>query len=156
MTRAPSIHAFSRDPKRSATRGARSRARRPAFTLVEVLATLVLIGIVIPVAMQGVSVAMSAASNARRTAEAAALGEAQLNKLVASRDFQFGVVSGDFAPQWPDYKWNVETLQRDFGVTEIILHVSWLDRGRERSLAVSTFAAPLDDAANPFGSGVIP
>ena len=126
--------------------------RRNAFTLVEVLATLVLIGIVIPVAMQGVSVAMSAASNARRTAEAASLGEAQLNRLVASHDWQFGVVSGDFTPHHPDYKWSVETYPRDFAVTEIILHVTWLDRGRERSLAVSTFAANLD----PFGSGVIP
>jgi hypothetical protein len=117
---------------------------------------LVLIGIVIPVAMQGVSIAMSAASNARRTAEAAALGEAQLNRLVTTQDWQFGSVSGDFSPQWPDYKWSVETFPRDFSVTEIVLHVTWLDRGRERSLSVSTFAANLEDGADPFGSGVIP
>ena len=56
------------------------------FTLVEVLATLVLMGIVIPVAMHGVSIAMSAASNARKTAEAATLAETKLNELLVLRE----------------------------------------------------------------------
>jgi general secretion pathway protein I len=135
---------------------ARQTATRSAFTLVEVLATLVLIGIVIPVAMQGVSVAMSAASNARRTAEAATLAEAKLNQLVVTGEWQFAGQSGDFGAQWPGYKWTAQTTQHDFGVTEIALRVNWQERGRERYLTVSTLAATFDDTGGNLGSGVLP
>jgi general secretion pathway protein I len=135
------------------------RRRRSAFTLVEVLATLVLIGIVIPVAMQGVSVAMTAASNARRTSEAASLAEAKLNQLVVTGEWQFAGQSGDFGAQWPGYRWTVETAQRDYGVTEIALHVTWQERGgKDRSLTLSTLAAVLEDTSgnSTFGAGGLP
>ena len=41
------------------------RIARRGFTLIEVLATLVLLGIVMPVAMRGVSLALAASSIAR-------------------------------------------------------------------------------------------
>ena len=131
------------------------RRVRPAFTLVEVLATLVLMGIVIPVAMHGVSIAMSASGNARRTVEAATLAEAQLNKLIATGEWAFGAGGGDLGPQWPDYRWSMATAQREYDVMEIVLSVTWQDRGKERSVSVSTLQA-LAAESDPFGSGVFP
>ena len=130
--------------------------RRSAFTLVEVLATLVLMGIVIPVAMHGVSIAMAAASNARKTAEAATLAEAKLNELVATREWEFGAGSGDFGAHWPEYKWTLATATREYEMTELVLSVTWQDRGKERSVAVSTLSALPGAETDPFGMGAFP
>jgi len=45
--------------------------RRAGFTLVEVLATIMLLAIVLPVAMRGVTISTQTASTARRRTEAA-------------------------------------------------------------------------------------
>src|SRR4051794_38319604 len=60
------------------------RAMRAGFTLIEVLATLVLLGIILPAAMRGVSIGLAMASHARHVTEAAQLAEAKLNELVAT------------------------------------------------------------------------
>src|SRR5256885_14718355 len=80
------------------------------FTLIEVLATLVLLAIVLPVSMRGVSVALSLAEKARHTSEAASLADAKLNELITSG----GAVSaqGDFGADWPGYHWSRQTSTR--------------------------------------------
>ena len=110
------------------------------FTLIEVLATLVLLAIVLPVAMRGVSLALAAASNARHTSEAATLAEAKLNELVVQGQGTVATASGDFAPDHPDYRWLCQNAERDYGVSEVAVRVSWTERGQERSLIVSTLA----------------
>ena len=122
---------------------ARSRRRRrgSAFTLIEVLATLVLIGIVVPFAVRGSTLALNTASSAKHQAEAATLGEAKLAELVSQGDWNTGSTQGDFGQEWPEYKWRLESYTRaDVDVTEIVLTVTWTERGRERSLNVSTLA----------------
>jgi prepilin-type N-terminal cleavage/methylation domain-containing protein len=138
--------------------GRRRRLRsRVGFTLVEVLATMVLIGIVIPVAMRGVSVALNTASAAKRQAEAATLGEAKLNELVSLGDWTAGATSGDFGQDWPDYRWRLQTVARDFDVTEIVLTVQWSERGQERVLNLSTLAtATTGVIGGGVGTGVVP
>ena len=115
--------------------------RRRGFTLVEVLATMVLLAIILPVAMKGISLAMAAGATARRTAEAAALAEAKLNELVADGTWASGQVSGNFAPDQPDYQWHCMTATRDYGLTEVGIRVTWLDRGQPRQLTVATLAS---------------
>lgn len=121
----------------------RTRPPRPrgAFTLVEVLATLALIGIVIPVGLRGVTLAISAASQAKRQAEAATLAETKLSELIAQGDWSFGNNAGDFGPDWPDYHWVCETNNPDpnVNVTEVTVAVTWTQRGRERAARVATF-----------------
>ena len=116
------------------------RTRRGGFTLVEVLAALVLMGIVLPIAMRGATLAMRAASTARHQAEAATLGEAKLTEMVTQLDWQSGSTQGDFAPDFPQYHWQLQSAQRDLDVTELMLTVSWKDRGEDRSVNVSTLA----------------
>jgi prepilin-type N-terminal cleavage/methylation domain-containing protein len=121
----------------------RGRRRRSAFTLVEVLATLVLIGIVVPFAVRGSTLALNTASNAKHQTEAATLGEAKLAELVSQGDWNTGTTQGDFGQDWPDYRWQVQAFQRtdtDVNVTEIVLSVTWTDRGQPRVLNVSTLA----------------
>jgi prepilin-type N-terminal cleavage/methylation domain-containing protein len=119
-------------------RRARTRRPRRAFTLIEVLATLLLMGIVIPVAFRGVNVALAAASSARHQAEAATLAETKLNESVSQGDFNTGG-QGDFGTDFPLYRWTLQTTQHDLDVTEVMVTVNWSERGDNRALNLSTF-----------------
>ncbi|CAN5557208.1 hypothetical protein BH10PLA1_BH10PLA1_19490 [soil metagenome] len=126
-------------PQPSPLRGEGARA----FTLVEVLAALLLIAIVLPVVMQGLSLATNAAGSAKRRTEAAGLAESKLNELVATGSWQTGNLSGDFAPDWPEYRWeaNLKTYDSDSSgqsVQELDLRVIWTQRSRDESVALST------------------
>jgi prepilin-type N-terminal cleavage/methylation domain-containing protein len=123
------------------------------FTLIEVLATLVLLGIVLPVAMRGVSISLASAEKAKHLSEAAALADAKLNELVSTGEWSGGALQGDFGQDWPMYRWQAQAASRDFGVTEIVLTVTWQQRGQDRSLNVSTMVS---DSASGGGSGVLP
>ena len=123
-----------------------SFARTRAFTLIEVLAALMLIAIALPAVMQAVTVSTSAGAVARRRTEAAGLAESKLAEIVATDQWQsVATLSGDFGTDWPDYKWQA-TIGPWSGDTtstslqQIDLRVTWLSRGREDSLTVSTLA----------------
>jgi prepilin-type N-terminal cleavage/methylation domain-containing protein len=123
--------------------------KRRGFTLIEVLATMVLLAIVLPVAMRGVSVSLAAASSAQHRAEAASLGEAKLNSMVATGEWSNTAPSGDFGADWSGYQWTLQTQARDFNTTEVMLTVTWTERGTQRSLPISTLVA---DTSNTSGS----
>lgn len=131
-------------PARRAARTPRARSirsgRRHGFTLIEVLATLLLIGIVLPVIMQGFSIATRVGSAAKRRTEAGALADAKLTELVATAQWQSGIMSGDFNPDWPAYQWSAQVQPwSDSGVDELDLTVTWTGRnGQPDSLTVST------------------
>jgi hypothetical protein len=115
---------------------------------VEVLATLVLLGIVVPVCMRGVSVALGAAETAKHMSQASSLGEAKLNEMTSTGSWSMAGTSGDFGADWPEYRWSCQTYSRDFDVTEIILTVSWQQRGQKRSVNVSTLVSEAVASAN--------
>ena len=118
------------------------------FTLVEVLAALLLIAIVIPVVMQGMSLGSNAASKARHRDEAAGLAQSKLSEIIATGQYQNGVLAGDFSPDWPDYRWeaHLQPIQNSSysstgGATlqELNLQVLWQGGGKPDSLTLSTF-----------------
>ena len=113
--------------------------RRRAFTLVEVLATLTLAAIVLPVAMKGISMATAAAAETRRRVEATALAGNQLAELVATGGWQAPGLSGDFSPEWPDYQWTAEVTDwQGTTLKQLQVRVTWTSRGSEHSLALTT------------------
>jgi general secretion pathway protein I len=117
----------------------RRSARRRGFTLVEVLVTLVLISIVVPVAMRGVSLATNVAGSSSRRAHAAALADSMLNTLIATDQINEGQFSGDFEPEDPDYSWTADVSQWDGpAVLQVDLAVHWEERGMPRSVVLTT------------------
>ena len=123
-----------------------NRARR-GFTLIEVLAALLLMAIVLPSVMRGISTATQAAAAARHRTEAAGLAQAELAQIVASQQWQNGNLSGDFGAAWPGYSWKatVSAWQQDNtdeNIDEIDLEVQWMDRNRPDSVTFSTLAYP--------------
>lgn len=96
----------------AARAGGRDRCRR-GFTMIEVLATLMLAAIVLPAIMRGMSVCLATSTQARRQAEAAALGQDKLSELVALGQLQQAAQSGDFGTDWPGYRWEATVSEFD-------------------------------------------
>ena len=116
-----------------------SRHAARAFTLVEVLATLTLMAIILPVAMHGVSIALALAGDAKHRVEAAGLAEAKLNELLATGGLQGPDLSGDFGPDRPQYRWSAEVADWDEPMLrEVTVRVAWTSRNVERSVALTT------------------
>jgi type II secretion system protein I len=135
---------------------ARSRA---GFTLPEVLATLLLVAIVLPSVMQGISLATAAAGTARQRSEATALAESKLNELVATNQWQSGGLSGDFGEQWREYTWQAEVQSWvEPTARQLLVHVVWNARGRNYDVALATlvYSAPPVTSGTTSGTTATP
>ncbi len=122
------------------------KRRRSGFTFVEVLVTMMLLAIVMPAIMKGVSLGIMAASDAKRRTEASGLAQEKLSEIVAAQTWTSGNLSGDFSPNWPGYQWQatVQAWPDDTtgtGIQEIDLTVTWQSRGKPSSLTLSTLAS---------------
>ena len=116
-------------------------SRGRAFTLVEVLATLVLVAIILPVAMSGISLALETAGVSRRQTEATALAHAKMEEIVATDQLQNAELTGDFAPDRPEYRWVAQVSNwQGTQVRQLDVQVSWNQRGRDRSVTLTTLA----------------
>ena len=129
-------------PRRAAPPHAgRSRAaRRRGLTLVEVLATIVMTAIILPAAMQGISMCTSAAAVSRQRSEAAALAESKLAELLATGEWQYGGLSGEFGEAWPEYRWegSAAAWAADPTMVELSVRVAWTSRLLEREVVLTT------------------
>lgn len=121
------------------TRGGSKRG----FTLIEVLTTMVVMAIVLPIAMRGISLTLQAAEMAKRSAIAATLADGKLNELSSSTGLtNAGTNSGDFSPDYPEYQWQATTTSISLGLEQIDVQVTWHGRDGERKLTVSTVIYP--------------
>jgi len=97
---------------RSPTRppGRRERAQA-GFTLVEVLAALLFMAIVIPVAMQGLQVACRAGVVAVRKAEAARVADRLLNESIVTTNWNQSMQGGVVIEDDRSYRWSLRNEQ---------------------------------------------
>lgn len=113
------------------------------FTLVEILATFVLIALIIPVAMQGISLSMRLGVKSKRQMEAAALAETKLSEMLLSGDYEEGDQSGEFENEESgcDYSWDfvVDDWNEEDSMQQVTMTVDWTDSvGTEHSVILST------------------
>ena len=120
----------------------KARSRRRGFTLPEVLATLVITGIILPVAMRGLSVTLRASAAARQQLEAGELAQSKLNELLVTRDQTTFQSSGDFGAQWPDYHWETQGQIVAFTTYQVTVSVYWNAQGQPHVLRMSTLVYP--------------
>jgi prepilin-type N-terminal cleavage/methylation domain-containing protein len=113
-------------------------ARRRAFTMVEVLVSMVLMAVILPVAMQGISLALRGASLARQKSVAASLAQTQMADLIAAGDWSQANMQGAF-PDDPDYTWTAELTEwSGTTVEQLEVDVLWTARGQQRSVSLDT------------------
>ena len=130
------------------TESSRRLGRRSAFTLIEVLAALLLMAIIIPVAMEGMSIASRVGMLGQRKAAAMRVAERLLNELTVEAQTQQNSASGTTADGDTDYPWSmrVENWPED-AMQEMIVTVTFTVQGNNYEVSVTTLlpaAAPTD------------
>ena len=121
--------------------GAKTNSKsRAGFTLVELLATFVLIAIIIPVAMRGISISTRIAGHSKKQIEAVSLAETKLTEFLITEDWLDGDQSGDFGEDWPEYRWNlvIEDWEEEETTQQLVLSVEWSESGLGRSVTLTT------------------
>lgn len=109
------------------------------FTIVEVLAALMLIAIVLPTAVHGTLLCLDTAAHASMQARAASLAQAKLSELAATGQFDQAMQSGDFGEQWPQFAWMaIAEPWEDDRLVQLDVSVVWTRRGREYDVTMST------------------
>ena len=138
---------FFRRPRPTNLAGRRGRAR--GFTLVEVLASLLLMAIVIPVAMEGMSVASRVGILGQRKAAAMRVAERVLNELMVEQQTQQNSSTGSAVDGDTVYPWTmrVENWSED-AMQQMTVTVIFTVQGNNYEVSVTTLlpaTAPTDD-----------
>ena len=117
----------------------RARKRKSGFTLIEVLATLALLAIVLPVAMKGISTSVRAADLARDRMVAATLADTKLAETIVTGEWLNGDASGDFGDEYPGFAWELEVTDwQDVSLSQLDVTVEWPYANDVRSLTLTT------------------
>jgi prepilin-type N-terminal cleavage/methylation domain-containing protein len=123
-----------------------ARGRTAGFTFLELLATVVLIAIIMPVAMHSIGLCTRLGGVSRRRIEAASLARTQMAELVATGDWTKGDQKGSFGDDWPAFEWEaVVTTWTDPTMRQLDVTVTWLAQGKERGVTLSTLLYPEEE-----------
>ena len=132
--------------------------RPRGFTLVEVLATVTVLAIVMPVAMYGITLATRLAGLTRQRDVAVNLAQTKLYDLVVTGNWQNGPLSGDFTES-PDYSWRATTISwpepnlPNAHLTQLTVLVTWMAFGQVRNVSLSTLLYPTPPSTSATGAG---
>jgi prepilin-type N-terminal cleavage/methylation domain-containing protein len=119
--------------------GIRQFRGRGGFTLFEVLAAMTIAAIVLPLAMEGISLALTLGADARHRSEASTLARAKLDELVATGTWQSGQQAGDFGTDWPNYHWSAQMgIWNNTSLSQLDVEVTWMTRQKQHSITMST------------------
>jgi general secretion pathway protein I len=126
------------------SRSALTVSRARGFTLIEALAALLLVAIVLPVVMHGVSLATRAGASAKRQTQAVSLARSKLAELIATKQWKAGALSGNF-DDMPgdgselDYAWTAETTSwKEQYVKQLDVRVTWTSAGMQKQLTLTS------------------
>ena len=125
--------------KQTGLRAFADQRARAAFTLVEVLAALLFMAIVIPVAVQGLRVANLAGQVGERKAAAIRVADKVLNEMILTQDktstTQRGTVQdGPYLFQWQssNQPWNLDSMR------VVTVQVNFDVQGRDQEVRLTT------------------
>ena len=120
-------------------RAGQTESLRRGFTIVELLATIALVGIVLPVVVHGVVLCLDTAGFATGQAEAAALAQSKMAELVATGQWYDAEMEGDFGEDYPDYRWLALVGDWDDSrLSQLDVVVTWTRREQEHAAVLST------------------
>lgn len=117
-------------------------SRRSAYTLIEVLAALLLLAIVIPVALEALDTASLAGNVAAIKGEAARVADNVLNQSIIATNWSFGTQTGTMNNGGRAFNWMVssQTWQVDSAMELLTAQVQFSVQGRDYSVRLSTLA----------------
>ena len=125
------------NPARSDRRLARRLAR--AFTLMEVLAAMLFMAVVIPVALHGVRIASRAGEVGQRKAVAARVCERVINELLVTGQYMQSSQNGIIEEGAKEYNWVMNVDQWEYGTLRLMtVQVTYLVQNQEYEVHLST------------------
>lgn len=117
--------------------------RTRAFTLAEVLAALMFMAIVIPVAVQGLQIASRAGAVAERKREAARVAEKILNESIVTTNWNKSALSGTLFEEDREYRWQLRSETWSVGAMQLLtVEVKFPVQGEDCTVALQTLANP--------------
>jgi prepilin-type N-terminal cleavage/methylation domain-containing protein len=126
----------------------RTEARRgaPGFTLVEVLAALLMMAIIIPISLQGMTIISRAAVMGQRKAAAMRVAERVLNEQLAVVTQGQAIPttgSGTESEGGMDYSWNMTTtVWPQDTMTQMTVRITFTSQGHSYDMSLSTLYDP--------------
>lgn len=109
------------------------------FTLAEVLAALMFMAIVIPVAMQGLNIASRAGAVAERKREAVRVAERLLNENVATTNWIQSAQSGTVKELDREYQWKLRSDRWTESTMQLLtVEVTFPVQGKDYAVQLST------------------
>ncbi len=110
-----------------------------AFTLIEVMAAILFVAIILPIAMKTISTSTSVTSDARNKRHATILAEYKMCEILLDRSWTAGGLTGDFGTDHSSYTWASEVVSRDSDDTsELSVSVYWQQKGYNRDVTITT------------------
>jgi prepilin-type N-terminal cleavage/methylation domain-containing protein len=133
------------EPEIISRAGAGGGRFQAGFTLAEVMAALVFMAIVIPVALEGLSIATRAGEVAARKSDAALVAERILNESLVTTNWTQTVQSGTLRQGMQDFRWTLRNDpwngDRDQTITRLLtVDVAFAAQGKDFSVRLSTLA----------------
>lgn len=122
-----------------------------AFTLAEILAALVFMAILIPVAMEGLSVASRVGVTAARKTEAALVAERVLNENLVLTNLSQAVQNGSIRQGLEEFQWTLRSEpwtadQSQSAMRLISVEVAFKVQGQDQKVRLNT----LIDQVTPY------
>ena len=116
--------------------------RHAAYTLIEVLAALLLLAIVVPVAIEALHTASMAGEVAAHKGEAARVADNVLNQSIITTNWNFGVQNGTINDGGRQFTWtlNSQSWPVDSAMELLTAQVQFSVQGRDYSVQSSTLA----------------
>ena len=114
------------------------------FTLIEVLATLLLLAIVLPAVNMALIGASKAGETAKNRTEAASLAQSKLSELIAGYTWNGGgPMSGDFGNDEPGFTWHAAVSgwtdgTQNVSFSQLDVTVEWYSHNSEESITISS------------------
>lgn len=135
-------------------RSARATNSHSAFTLAEVLAALLFMAIVVPVAMEGLHIASLAGAVAQRKAEAARIAQKVINESLITTNWSQSLQSGSIAEGQRQFRWTLRSdpWNQDPAqnmLRQLSVEVFFTAQARDYSVKMST----LVDTSQLLGAG---
>ena len=118
-------------------------SRASAFTLAEVLASLVFMAILIPVALEGLHIASRAGEVAARKSEAALVAERVLNESIVTTNWNTTVQNGTVRQGVREFRWTLRNDPWDKDpnqtvIRQLSVEVTYSAQGRDYTMRTST------------------
>ena len=107
---------------------------------------MVFVAILIPVAIQGLTIANRAGVIADREKTAAQLADSLLSEMVVTDQWRNRAQEGNFGNQWPGYQWRIaQTSWEKDAMILLSVEVRFTVQGRDYAVRLSTLVEETDN-----------